>query len=450
MSYEEYLRSKAITDPPTGIANPPPLPDAMFEFQRDITSWNLRRGRAALMASTGLGKSLQELAWSQVVAEHTGKPVILFAPLAVSAQMVREAVKFGIDARQVATAADVGPGINVTNYQKLQHFDMSVFGGVVLDEASILKSETGYYRNELIAACKDIPFRLVATATPAPNDYMELGNYAEFLGIMSFTDMLATFFVHDGGETQKWRLKGHAESEFWRWMASWAIMIRKPSDLGYSDEGYDLPPLTYHHHNVSVPFTPNIDTGLLFPINANTLQERQAAKRGSITERVAKAVEITPGDRSFCWWTHLNAEAEALTKALPGAVNLHGGLSEAEKERIILAFCAGDIRLLVTKASLMGYGINAQVCADTGFLGMNDSWEQFYQAVRRFWRFGQQRPVTSHVITTESLAGVTKNLRRKAEATDAMFETMIRQMSDAMSLKRFRDHHSNQEMPAWL
>lgn len=361
----------------------------------------------------------------QVVAEHTGMPILHLAPLAVSAQMVREAEKFGIPARLASHGEAIGPGINVTNYQKLEHFDLSMFGGVILDESSILKNQTGHYRTRLIESCQSIPFRLAATATPAPNDFMELGNHAEFLGVMSYTDMLATFFVHDGGNTQKWRLKGHAENEFWKWMASWSVMLRKPSDLGYADDGYDLPPLNYHQHNVRIDFAPNIDTGLLFPINANTMQERLAARRGSIAERVAKAIEITPMDRSFVWWCNLNAEAEALARGIKGSVNLHGGLSEEEKEKIIIDFCDGKIRHLITKCSIMGFGVNAQVCADTGFIGLNDSWEQFYQAVRRFWRFGQTKPVNCHIIAAETEGATAANIRRKEMDADRMAAAMV-------------------------
>lgn len=229
--YAAFLERKRLTDPMTGIENPPALSESLFPFQRDIATWALKRGRAAIFAGTGLGKSFMSLSWADVVARHTGKPVLYINPLAVSGQMVREAAKFGIAARQVSSDAEVSDGVNVTNYQKIQHFDMGRFGGVVLGEASILKNESGKYRTELIESCRNIPFRLLETATPAPNDYMELGNHAEFLGIMSYTDMLATFFTHDGGDTGKWVLKGHAQDVFWRWMASWAVMLRKPSDL---------------------------------------------------------------------------------------------------------------------------------------------------------------------------------------------------------------------------
>jgi len=294
-AYEDFLARKKMVDPATGIKDVPDLHPSMFPFQRDVTSWALRRGRAALFAGTGLGKSLMELSWANAIHQVTGKDILHLAPLAVSAQMQREADKFKIPARLVRFSDEVGPGTNITNYQKIEHFDLSRFGGVILDESSILKSVDGHYRTKLIEACAQIPFRLAATATPAPNDFMELGNHAEFLGVMSYTDMLATFFTHDGGDTQKWRLKGHAENDFWKWMASWAVMIRKPSDLGYSDEGYDLPPLMQQQHLVAADYAPSLDTGLLFPMEASTMQERLAARRDTVEERVGMVRAIVIG-----------------------------------------------------------------------------------------------------------------------------------------------------------
>lgn len=433
MDYETFLARKAITDPMTGLADIPALPDCLFPHQRDIVTWALRRGRAALFAGTGLGKSLMELAWAQAVHTETGKDILHLAPLAVSAQMAREADKFGIPAHVVATQADCGPGTNITNYQKLDHFDLSRFGGVILDESSILKNTDGHYRTKLIEACQSIPFRLAATATPAPNDFMELGNHAEFLGIMKYTDMLATFFTHDGGDTAKWRLKGHAENEFWKWMASWAVMLRKPSDLGYPNKGYDLPPLNFEQHIVAASYEPSIETGMLFPMQAETLQERIAARRSTVSERCALAAKITPMDRPFVWWCNLNAEAELLAKSIAGSVNLHGGLSENEKERILIDFSDGRIRHLITKPSLAGFGMNWQHCADTGFVGLNDSFEQFYQAVRRFWRFGQIKPVTCHIIASELEGATVANIKRKEADADRMAAAMVLHMADLSS-----------------
>lgn len=425
MSYDAFLARKAMFDPPTGIANPPPLPEAMFAFQRDITNWGLRRGRAAIFAGTGLGKSFMELAWADAIHRETGKDILHLAPLAVSAQMAREAAKFGLVAAHVREQSECISGDNITNYHKIDHFDLSRFGGVILDESSILKNETGHYRNELIERCSAIPFRLAATATPAPNDYMELGNHAEFLGVMSYTDMLATFFTHDGSETQKWRLKGHAESEFWKWMATWAVMLRKPSDLGYANDGYDLPPLNQVQHVVAADYAPNADTGTLFPMQAHTLQERVAARRGSVDDRVAKAVEVTPSDRPFVWWCNLNSESEALARAIPGAVETKGSDIDEVKERKIMDFVEGRTRVLVSKPSVCGFGMNFQHCADTGFVGLNDSFEQIYQAIRRFWRFGQTRPVNVHFIASEIEGAVVANLKRKEEDAERMAAAMV-------------------------
>lgn len=431
--YLSFLERKRRIDPMTGLSAIPELPDTMFAFQRDITAWALRRGRAALFAGTGLGKSFMELAWADAVAKHTGKPVLIFAPLAVSQQHIREAQKFGLSARIVKAQDECAPGVNVTNYQKIDHFDLPAFGGIVLDESSILKSTDGHYRTRIIEECASIPFRLAATATPAPNDFMELGNHAEFLGVMSYTDMLATFFSHDGGETQKWRLKGHAENDFWEWMASWAVMLRQPADLGYPNDGYDLPPLTQTQHHVAVDYAPSLDTGMLFPMEASSLQERIAARRDTVEERVALAASITPTDRPFVWWCNLNSEADALAKLIPGAVNLHGGLKDAEKESILNDFTEGNIRVLVTKASLAGFGMNWQHCADTGFVGLNDSFEQVFQSIRRFWRFGQTKPVNVHFIAAETEGAVVANLRRKEADAERMAAAMVKHMADLSS-----------------
>lgn len=431
--YEKFIAAKAITDPMTGLETIPELPAAMFPHQRDIASWALRRGRAALFAGTGLGKSIMELAWADAVAMETGRRILHLAPLAVSQQMAREAEKFGIEVRLVSSHDECGRGINITNYQKLSHFDINEFGGVVLDESSILKNVDGHYRSRLIEACHEIPFRIAATATPAPNDFMELGNHAEFLGVMSYNDMLSTFFVHDGGSTQKWRLKGHAENEFWKWMASWAVMLRKPSDLGYSNDGYDLPPLNYIPHTVVAPGGPDFETGMLFPLQAETLSERIAARRSSIDDRCRLAADITPRDRPFVWWCNLNQEAENLAKAIPGAVNLHGGMKDIEKERVLVDFSEGRISHLVTKPSLAGFGMNWQHCADTGFVGLNDSFEQFYQAVRRFWRFGQTKPVNCHIIASELEGATVANIRRKEADAERMAAAMVMHMADLSS-----------------
>jgi hypothetical protein len=455
-AYAKFLERKRVFDPSSGIEGSFELPEYLKPHQRDITQWSLRRGRAAIFAGTGLGKTLMELVWAHHVSEYTGKPVLLLAPLAVSHQHGTEAARFGI-AAQVVNARS-GSAIDVTNYQKLDRFDLSGFGGVALDESSILKNVDGHYRTRLIQECARLPFRLAATATPAPNDFMELGNHAEFLGVMSYTDMLATFFVHDGGDTKAWRLKGHAENDFWKWMASWAVMLRRPSDLGYPDDGYDLPPLQYHHHTVSMDYKPSFETGLLFPMEARSLSERLAARRESVGDRVTMAAALTPKDRPFVWWCNLNSEAEQLARAIPGAVNLSGADTDDVKIRKMNDFTAGRIKHLITKSSIAGFGMNWQHCADTGFVGMSDSWEQIYQAIRRFWRFGQLKPVNAHFVASEREGAVVANFRRKEADADRMAAAMVAHMADLSSVAvrgavRDRpDYSPTQKMtiPDWL
>lgn len=445
-------------DPPTGIENVEYLPEFLFDHQMDIVKWSLRRGRSAIFAGTGLGKTAMELVWAKNIADYTRKPVLIFAPLSVSYQHVREGNKFGIEAKIVSSQKEIVQGINITNYQKIDHFDIQSFGGIVLDESSILKGVNGHYRNRLIDECKNIPFRLAATATPAPNDFMELGNHAEFVGAMSYTDMLATFFTHDGGETQKWRLKGHAENEFWKWMASWAVMLRNPSDLGYSNDGYDLPELRRIHHVVKAEYAPSLDTGLLFPMEAITMQERLAARRDTIKERVSLAAKITPKNKPFVWWCNLNAESEALARAIPGSIELRGSDSDESKEEKIEGFLRGDFMTLITKASIAGFGLNFQHCADTGFVGLSDSFEQVYQAVRRFWRFGQKNIVTAHFIADEREGAVVSNIRRKERDAERMANAMIEHMADLSSLnvrgiERTKDDYNptvKMEVPEFL
>jgi hypothetical protein len=457
--YAKFLTRKRMVDPSTGLTKIGALPAFLKPHQADIVRWALHRGRAAIFAGTGLGKTLMELEWARQVAEQTGKPVLSFAPLAVSNQHIREAQKFGMTASLAKGQSDIVSSSDfITNYQKMQHFDLSQFGGVVLDESSILKSTDGHYRTRLIQECAQIPFRLAATATPAPNDFMELGNHAEFLGVMSQTDMLATFFMHDGGETQKWRLKGHAENEFWRWMASWAVMLRKPSDLGYDDTGYDLPPLNQIQHTCAVPYAPNIQTGLLFPVEANGLGERIAARRGSVDDRVKLAASLTPSDRPFVWWVNLNSESDELRKAIPGAVEIRGSDNDADKERKLIDFSEGRIKTLITKPSICGFGMNWQHCADTGFVGLTDSFEATYQAIRRFWRFGQKKPVTVHFIAAETEGAVVANLRRKEADADRMADAMVMHMAD-LSAQNIRgmtrdrpdyDPRLPVQIPSWL
>lgn len=422
--YDEFLAQKAVVETPTGLDTVPDLNPELFPFQRDIVSWALRRGRAAIFADCGLGKTPMQLDWARCVPGD----VLILAPLAVSTQTVREGEKFGIPVNYCRDQSQVGNGITITNYEMLDRFDLGAFTGVVLDESSILKAYDGKTRTRIIEAFHQTPFRLACTATPAPNDYMELGNHAEFLGTMKRMEMLSMFFVHDGGETQKWRLKGHAQGDFWKWVCSWAVMLRKPSDLGYSDDGFNLPPMTITQHTIKAKAaTP----GFLFPVEAQTLQERQAARRESVDDRVAKCAEMVNGsDDHWVIWCGLNTESAALANAIPDAVEVKGADSTDHKESAMLGFSAGDHRVMVTKPSIAGFGMNWQHCHNEAFVGLSDSYEQFYQAVRRCWRFGQTDPVDVHIITSELEGAVVANVKRKEADAAKMAEEMVRNMSD--------------------
>lgn len=424
IDYVDFLERKRIIDPPTGLEQIPELNPMLFEFQRDIIRWALRRGRAAIFADCGLGKTAMQLEW----AKHTPGEVLILAPLAVSAQTVREGEKFGIKAAYARNDNQITERITVTNYEMLEHFDVTRFTGVVLDESSILKAYDGKTRTAIIDGFSQTPFRLACTATPAPNDYMELGNHSQFLGAMSYTEMLSMFFVHDGGETQKWRLKGHAESEFWKWLCSWAVMIRKPSDLGYDDGEFKLPKMIIHDVTVKVD---KPTSGMLFAVEAGSLQERIAARRETVADRVAHCAAIVNAtDRSFLVWCNLNSESDALVKSIPGAVEVKGSDSAESKEKNLLAFSNGEIRCLVTKPSIAGHGLNWQHCADMVFVGLSDSYEQFYQAVRRCWRFGQKQSVNVHVICAETEGAVVQNIKRKERESLDMAENMVKHMHE--------------------
>jgi superfamily II DNA or RNA helicase len=452
--YHEFLASKSPTLAPAGFA----VPDAdllptMFDFQRPLTQWALRRGRAGIFADTGLGKTIMEVEWARQVVMRERAPVLIFAPLAVAEQTVREASAHGIYIRYVRDGSDVdrscdayGAGIYVTNYEMRGHFDLSAFAGVALDESSILKHHDSKTRGELIDACQSVPYRLSCTATPSPNDFMELANQAEFLGIMTRAEMLAMFFVHDGGETQKWRLKRHGRHDFWRWLASWAAVIRKPSDLGFSDENYDLPPLHVHEHVVR---TDDLIGGELFPRAAMSLTEQRRAQRMSIDDRVAECAGLAnASDDTWLIWCHLNDESDKLASAIDGAVQVRGSDSVESKRDALDAFSRGQTRVLVTKPSIAGFGMNWQHCHQMAFVGLSHSFEQFYQATRRCWRFGQKREVHAHLFTAESEGQVLESLKRKEhqhnkmadEMSDHMRELIREQIMDTPPLER-PDYH---------
>ena len=463
-AYLTFLDQKVRMAPAVGFDPVDSLmPAAIKPFQRDIVTWACRRGRAAVFAGTGLGKTIQELTWAQQVTEHTGGRVLLFTPLAVAEQTVAEAAKFGIDGVAYAKdEASISTPIVVTNYDRRQHFDPADFAGVVLDESGIIKDHDSRTRNDLTEACRDVPYLLCGSATPAPNDWTELGQHAEFLNVMSAKEMLAMFFVHDGAvranAEEEWRLKRHAAADFWRWVASWSVMIRHPRDLGYDEPGYDLPPLDMRQVTVKASMAPA--GGMLFPMQASTMQERLAARRDSIAERVAEAARLVAEapDQPWLIWCNLNAEADALVKAIPGAVNVQGSDAPELKSKRLLGFARGEPRIMVSKPSIAGRGMNWQHCSRMIFVGLNDSFEQLFQAVRRCWRFGQSKPVTAYLIASDMEGAVVANLRAKEAKYEAMAEAMVEHMRD-LSTAAVRGGRvststysptQTMEVPAWL
>jgi len=431
-SYKRFLRSKAPIDPPTGFkVSPNDLSPFLFDFQRAITAWDLERGRAANWLDCGMGKTIIQLDWARMVSVHTKKPVIIAAPLAVSQQTQREGVKFNIPVTICAQQSEVVPGVNITNYEKLDRFpDPSQFGGIVLDESSILKAFDGKTRKRLTEYAQTIPFRLACTATPAPNDYMELGNHAEYLGVMKAVEMLATFFVHDGGDTSKWRLKKHATEAFFKFLASFAVALRKPSDIGFPDGPFVLPKLRMHSVQIDDDTIPE---DCLFQVEAKTLAERRDARKRTINHRVEAAADLANKDSDpWILWCNLNSESEALAKACPDAVEVTGSMKDTDKEAGILGFVDGTHLVLVSKPTIAGYGMNLQHCSKMAFVGLSDSFEQLYQAIRRCWRFGQKKPVDVYVVTSTSEGAVVRNIERKERQAAEMMDGMVRHMKKEM------------------
>lgn len=434
--YGSFVARKLAVQPPTGLERVPELHESLFPHQRDLVRWSLRRGRAAIFASTGLGKTAMLLEWARVVCETQGGSVLVLAPLAVAEQTVREGARVGVAVTLCREAADVRPGVNVTNYDRLHRFDPSAFVGVVLDESSCIKHHDASTLRTLLGAFARTPFKLCTTATPAPNDWTELGTHAEFLGICTRSEMLSEFFCHDGGETQVWRLKGHARAQFWRWVASWGALVQRPSDLGYDDAGYALPPLSIQEHVIQCQRGTLIESGTLFPVEARSLMERRKARKASTTDRVAACASMVNADdlagEPWIIWCDLNAESEALTKAIAGAVEVRGSDPVDVKAERLRAFSEGRVRVLVTKPSIAGFGLNWQHCARVAFVGVTDSWESYYQAIRRCWRFGQSRPVAVHLFASEAEGAVLANLRRKEEDARGMADALAVETSEAV------------------
>lgn len=431
IDYDDFVRSKRRAEVATGHA-PGDLNEHLFDFQHAIVSWAVRRGRAAIFADTGLGKTLMQLSWADEVARHTGGAVLVLAPLAVSEQTIEQGNTFGIDVRRVPHgSAPDGPGVWITNYERMDAVDFAELHGLVLDESSILKAHDGKTRMRIIDSAQSVPYRLSCTATPSPNDFEELGNQCEFLAVMTRTEMLATYFVNDTGDTGTWRLKGWGASKFWEWMGTWAVVLRSPADLGFDGSRYDLPQLVYHEHVVETE--PLGDD--LFSRPAQTMLERRKAQRDSIEARCRALADIVNSEPGEPWliWCHLNDEAELLTSLIRGAVNVQGSDSPENKSKNLLGFAHGDVRVLVSKPKIAGYGMNWQHCARMAFVGLDDSFEKFYQAVRRCYRFGQKREVQVHIFTAENEGQILSNIRRKEVQHHQMSASMIEHMKDIMN-----------------
>lgn len=449
--YLDFLASKAPRVLPSGLAEVPALHPALKPHQRDVIAFGLKLGRWGCFLDTGLGKTFTQLEWSKHAAAATNGRALILTPLAVAAQIVREGVKYGYEVRQIRSQADAGPGINVCNYDRLDHLTPAEFGSVALDESSILKSFTGKTTRHLIEAFAGVRFRMAATATPAPNDHMELGNHAEFLGIMSSTEMLTRFFINDTGEaSQAWRIKRHAEQDFWDWMASWARMAETPADLGHDASEYVLPPLRVHRHKAAGDI--RAPAGLLFAqdVSATTLHDVKRQTAGSRADAVAALV---PADGACLIWCDTDYEADALRAAIPAAIEVRGSMTAEVKERNLTAFAMGEARILITKPSVAGFGMNWQHCQSMIFAGRSFSYEAWYQAVRRCWRFGQVKPVDCHLIVAEGEDQIGRVIDRKSadhlKMKRAMAAAMKRAGREDATRIPYQPTHTGR-LPSWL
>ena len=456
-NYQSFIGGKLLAVPPSGFAFDGELVGSLFPHQIDLTRWALRRGRAAIFADTGLGKMRMEIAWAHQVHAHTGKPVVILAPLAVAQQIVREAAGYGVHINHLLAAGDEIKALNVVNYERIHLFDSQQFGAVVLDESSVIKHHSSKTLQQLLDAFRYTPYKLCATATPSPNDWTELGTHAEFLGVCTRPEMLAEFFVHDGGDTQSWRLKGHARHVFWRWVSSWGVMLRSPADLGYDASAYTFPPPLITQHTVETEHDQEA-TGQLFMTEATDLMSRRNARKESLAGRVLACADVVNGnEEAWVIWCELNAEGEALRKAIPDAVEVSGADSLESKEKKLLDFEAGRIRVLISKPSICGFGLNWQHCARMAFVGVTDSWESYYQALRRILRFGQKRQVEVHVFASDKEGSVVANLTSKEAAAKEMAEAMSLEVyeavrSEVQSTRQSNPYHPKQAMnlPSFL
>ena len=438
MNYDDFLKSKKKTACNAGF-DPLPFIAPLFDWQKKITAWAVQKGRAALFEDCGLGKTAQQLEWASQVLRKTNGSVLILTPLSVASQTEKEAAKFGIVARQIESSEEIDtPGIYITNYEKLDHFDTSIFAGVVLDESSILKAFTGKTRIALTHAFAETPYRLCCTATPSPNDYTDLGQHAEFLGICTPAQMLATYFVNDTFNTGDWRLKKHAEPEFWQWLASWAACISKPSDIGFSDDAYILPPLNMK--TILVDSDESIDTGEdLFRIATLSATTMHREMRITCDARSSAVADLVNSDNQpWIIWCNTNDEADALSAKIPGAVEVRGSDSPEKKQRALSSFSDGKIRVIITKPSIAGFGLNWQHCNNVAFVGLSYSFEDFYQALRRSYRFGQTREVNGYIIQAKTEGAILQAINRKIEQHKAMQTNMTKAAAE-LSFEKSED-----------
>lgn len=417
MDYEEFLKNKRFVLESSGFdIDKSQLNPMLYDFQKDIVRWALKKGKACIFADCGLGKTPMQLSWAYQVHRYTGGSVLILAPLAVAEQTKREAEKFGYVAKVVEKQDDCINGINITNYEKLDRFVANQFSGIVLDESSILKSYSGKVRTAIIQNFHEVPYKLACTATPAPNDYMELGNHSEFCGVMTRPEMLSMFFVHDGGETSKWRLKGHAEDVFWQWLSTFSVFVDNPNNIGYEIDGYNLPELKIKEIIVdgNVPTTENL-----------TLTERRQARKDSLLERCKRAAYlVNNSDEQWLVWCDLNDESHKLHELIEESVEVEGSDKEQHKSSAMLDFSNGNIKCLVTKPRIAGFGMNWQNCHNMIFTGLSDSYEQYYQALRRCWRFGQSEQVNVYIIISSKEGCVKENIERKQKDFEKMQQEM--------------------------
>jgi len=451
--YREFIsRQKTSTD--SHGFDPRRINRHVKYHQEVAINFALQNGKTASFLDTGLGKSLCELEFAKQVCEETNKPVLILTPLAVAGQMVREGEKFGIEARQIRENHEVGSGIMVANYERLQKIDTSVFGGIVLDESSILKSFGGRTRNMLMDAFRDTEYKLAATATPSPNDHMELGNHAEFLGVMRQQEMLSKWFINDTSTaSQDWRLKGHAVEDFWAWVASWSRCATLPSDLGGDDDGYILPKIDRNIHVVQSDRQKDVEQGMLFRIPEMSATSFHKEKRLTLDARCEKAADLATHDKPVTVWCETNDESSTLAKMIPGAVEVHGSLSPEEKGKRLLGFADGDFRVIVTKPKLAGFGVNWQHCAHAVFASISFSYEQHYQAVRRSHRFGQSEQVVNDIVISDTENSIWSAVNMKAEKHIEMKRRMAKAMKSAQSQTETRVKYNRPldlAFPEWI